>query len=104
MYTITGDKSLMQEKVSLYAIAQGRVQGVYFRDFTLRKAQALGLTGYVKNLSDGRSVEIWAEGDKAKLEQLLEHIKIGPEAARVDKVNAKWSDYSGNYKTFEMRF
>jgi acylphosphatase len=94
----------MQEKASFHAIAQGRVQGVYFRDFTLRKAQALGITGYVRNLSDGRSVEVWAEGERANLEQLLEHIKTGPEAARVDKVNAKWSDYSGNYKAFEMRF
>jgi acylphosphatase len=94
----------MQEKASLHAIAQGRVQGVYFRDFTMRKAQALGITGYVRNLSDGRSLEVWAEGERANLEQLLEYIKIGPEAARVDKVNAKWSDYSGNYKAFEMRF
>ena len=94
----------MQEKASLHAIAQGRVQGVYFRDFTMRKAQALGITGYVRNLSDGRSLEVWAEGERGNLEQLLEYIKIGPEAARVEKVNAKWSDYSGNYKAFEMRF
>jgi acylphosphatase len=94
----------MQEKAGLHAIAQGRVQGVYFRDFTLRKARALGLTGYVRNLPDGRSVEVRAEGERANLEQLLEHIKIGPEAARVDRVNVKWSDYSGNFKAFEMRF
>ena len=94
----------MQEKAGFCVIAQGRVQGVYFRDFTLRKALALGLTGYVRNLSDGRSVEVWAEGERANLEQLLEHIKIGPEAAQVDRVHVKWSDYSGNFKAFEMRF
>jgi len=99
-----GDKPLMQEKARLYTVAQGRVQGIYFRDFTLRKAQALGLTGYVKNLPDGRSVEVLAEGERANLEQLLEHIKRGPEAARVDRVHVKWSEYSGNFKAFEMRF
>jgi acylphosphatase len=100
----TDDQPIMQEKARLHAIAQGRVQGVYFRDFTMRKAQALGLTGYVKNLSDGRSVEVLAEGERTSLEVLLEHVKIGPEAARVDRVNVEWSDYSGNFKAFEMRF
>jgi acylphosphatase len=99
-----GEKPLMQEKAGFCAIAQGRVQGVYFRDFTLRKAQALGLTGYVRNLSDGRSVEVLAEGERVALEKLLEHIKIGTEASRVDRVNVQWSDYSGNFKKFEMRF
>lgn len=98
------DKPLMLEKARLYIVAQGRVQGVYFRDFTLRKAQALGLTGYVRNLPDGRSIEVLAEGERANLEQLLEHIKRGPEAARVDRVHVKWSDYSGNFKTFQIRF
>jgi len=101
---IPDEDSTIQEKARLHAIAQGRVQGVYFRDFTSRKAQALGLTGYVKNLSDGRSVEVLAEGDRRALEQLLEHIKIGPRGARVDRVNVEWSDYSDDFKTFEMRF
>jgi len=98
------NKPIIQDLARLHAIAQGRVQGVYFRDFTRRKAQSLGLTGYVKNMSDGKSVEVLAEGYRTNLEQLLEFIKVGPEAARVDRVNVKWSDYSGDFKDFETRF
>jgi acylphosphatase len=94
----------MPELVSLYAVAHGRVQGVNFRDFTLRWAWTLGLTGYVKNLPDGRSVEVRAEGERGHLEQFLEHIKVGPRAARVDSVDVKWSEYTDNFKAFEMRF
>ncbi len=98
------EKPMAQKKARLHAIAQGRVQGVYFRDFTRREAQGLGLTGYVRNLSDGMSVEVLAEGERKDLEQLLEHIKTGPEAARVDRVNVEWFDYSGDFKAFDMRF
>jgi acylphosphatase len=94
----------MPELACLYAVAHGRVQGVNFRDFALRWARTLGLTGYVRNLPDGGSVEVRAEGERGHLEQLLEHIKVGPRAARVDRVDVKWSDYTGNFKAFEMRF
>ena len=94
----------MPELFCLYAVAYGRVQGVNFRDFTLRWARTMSLTGYVRNLPNGRAVEVWAEGERGHLEQLLEHIRVGPRAARVDRVDVKWSDYTGNFKAFEMRF
>jgi acylphosphatase len=94
----------MPELASLHAVAHGRVQGVYFRDFTLRWAQTLRLTGYVRNLPDVNSVEVRAEGEQRHLEQLLEHIKEGPRSARVDRVDVKWSGYTGSFEAFEVSF
>ena len=52
-------------------IVKGRVQGVSFRYYTVKKATALNIKGWVKNLSDGNSVEIWAEGEEEKLISFL---------------------------------
>jgi acylphosphatase len=87
----------------LSAIVFGRVQGVFFRDFTRRQALVLGLAGYVRNLSDG-TVEAVAEGTREALEKLLEQIKIGPSGAHVDKVDFRWEEYSGEFEHFEVRF
>jgi acylphosphatase len=87
----------------LSAIVHGRVQGVNFRYFTARRARELGLTGYVRNRWD-RTVEVVAEGERAAVEKLLEFIKVGPPAARVAGVDTQWSDYSGQYKRFEVRY
>ena len=66
----------MLEQASLLAIVQGRVQGVYFRAFVRNHAEALGLKGYVRNLSGGRAIEVRAEGEKTKLDELLNHLNI----------------------------
>lgn len=63
----------------------GQVQMVGFRYATLRKAEELDLKGYVKNLRDG-SVEIEAEGQGEKINQLLEWCHSGPPYAKVKKV------------------
>jgi acylphosphatase len=79
------------------------VQGVFFREFTRRRALALGLTGYVRNLRDG-TVETMAEGPSKSLEQLLEQLRVGPPSARVDSVDHKWEDHSGEFDRFEVRY
>ena len=61
----------------------GRVQGVFFRASTQRKARELGLRGHARNLSDGR-VEVLAVGEAQALEQLAEWLQHGPPQARVD--------------------
>jgi len=66
-------------------LVEGRVQGVGYRAFVGRKARALGLTGYVRNLPDGR-VEAEAEGKPEKLQALSEAMRSGPRRARVDAV------------------
>ncbi len=73
----------------LHALISGRVQGVFFRQETKTTAEQLGLTGWVKNLKDGR-VEVIAIGPKEKLETLLKWLHKGPENARVTRIE---SDY-----------
>ncbi|MGR3808851.1 acylphosphatase [Pasteurella testudinis DSM 23072] len=63
----------------------GRVQGVGFRYFTWRKACELGLTGTVRNLSDG-SVIVIAEGDASQITALRQWLHHGPRSARVDEL------------------
>lgn len=87
----------------LTATAQGRVQGVFFRDFTRREASILGLKGYVRNLPNA-TVEVVAEGPRESLEQLLERVKIGPSSARVDRVEVRWEQPTGEFVRFEVRF
>ena len=88
---------------SVRAVVSGRVQGVFFRAFTLQQATNLGLTGYVDNLPSGESVEVRAEGERKKLEELIAYLKIGPPRARVEEVVTEWSEYCGRYSTFRVR-
>jgi acylphosphatase len=60
----------------------GRVQGVYFRAFTKDRADSLGLTGWVRNLPDGR-VEALIDGEEELVWELLRELWKGPPAARV---------------------
>ncbi len=73
------------ERARLYQV-RGRVQGVGFRYFVQRAAADLGLTGYVKNLDDGR-VEVYAAGSEAELSQLESRLWKGPPAAEVRGVD-----------------
>ena len=70
----------------------GRVQGVFFRASTRRKAEALGLTGYARNLPDGR-VEVYACGSPAALAELELWLWEGPTAAVVSDVSGESVDY-----------
>ena len=92
----------MFQQACLQATVHGVVQGVNFRAFVLRHAQALGLTGYVRNLPFG-TVEVMAEGDREQLEQLLRQLEVGPKGARVEQVKPSWSEYTGVYFRFEIR-
>ncbi len=94
----------MTDLATVQAIVHGRVQGVYFRAFTTRQARELGLTGYVRNLPDWNSVEVQAEGERNNLERLIDHLKIGPPGAKVEKVVTSWSDYTGNFTNFSTRY
>ncbi len=94
----------MTELASVRAIVNGHVQGVFFRDFVSRRATELGLTGYVRNLSSERAVEVQAEGEMEQLEKLLGYLKVGPPSAKVDQVVTKWSEYSGSYSRFSVRY
>ena len=94
----------MSQEACLHAVVHGLVQGVNFRYFVLRHAQAMGLTGYVRNLYPEGSVEVKAEGQREQLEQLLSLLEGGPRGAHVRRVEADWSEYTEAYSRFEVRF
>lgn len=80
---------------AIKVFVKGVVQGVGFRYFTQQQAVALELVGYAKNLADGR-VEIWAEGETARLQQLLDWLEEGPENAEVSAITVEWMDKIGH--------
>ena len=88
---------------TLRARVTGRVQGVYFRAFTRNQARLLGLSGWVRNEYDG-SVSLEAEGPRETLERLLIAVRRGPSGARVDHVSADWSEATGDYDGFAVRY
>lgn len=79
------------------------MQGVGFRYFVQRRAGQLGLQGWVRNNDDG-TVEVVAEGDRPKLEQLEAALEEGPRMARVDHVDAQWSNATGGLGRFDLAF
>lgn len=81
----------------------GRVQMVMFRDFVTRKARARSLVGTVKNNSDG-TVSVVAQGEEGKLRELLERLHHGSLLARVDRVEEKWSEPLGKFKSFDILY
>jgi acylphosphatase len=72
----------------------GRVQGVGFRYFAQREAEALGLVGYARNLDDGR-VEVYAAGPEAKLDELAGRLHRGPRWADVRGVEERKAAVEG---------
>jgi len=92
-----------EQKSRVHIFVSGRVQGVFFREGTRKKAKELGLFGWVRNLSDGR-VEIIAEGRRENLEQLVNWAKKGSFLARVDKLEVKQEDYLGEFEDFEIKY
>ena len=94
----------MADLTSVRVIVYGYVQGVFFRAFASRQAGELGLTGYVRNLPDREAVEVQAEGERKQLEKLIDYLKLGPPTARVEKVVTQWSEYTGSYPSFGIRY
>ncbi len=77
------------------ATVYGKVQGVYYRAFTSHIAKSLGVRGYARNLPRLNAVEVVAEGEKEKLEELVKQIEVGPPESLVDRIEVKWSQYTG---------
>ena len=81
----------------------GRVQGVFFRYETRDKAARHNVTGWARNLSDGR-VEAVFEGEKENVERLIEFCRRGPPGAHVTKVEVTRETYTGEFKNFEILY
>jgi len=71
---------------TVHCVIAGRVQGVGFRAATRHAAMTLGLSGWVRNLADGR-VELVATGDPSQIERLVAWLADGPPAAEVNAVD-----------------
>lgn len=89
-------------RARLHALVGGRVQGVFFRRAAQEQARGLGLSGWVRNLPDGR-VELLAEGERPALEMLLAWLYQGPPGARVEDLESRWLGWSGEFQDFRVR-
>jgi acylphosphatase len=93
----------MMTMKQVHLFVSGRVQGVFFRASTRDTARGLGLTGWVRNLSDGR-VEGLFEGDEEALRRLLGWCRNGPDGAAPERLETEWKDYSGKFRDFRIRY
>lgn len=84
-------------------IIEGRVQGVWFRDSTRRKARELGVRGWVKNRYDG-GVELLAEGPEEDVNELIAWCHQGPPSARVDRVEKTGEEWKDEFDSFDIVF
>lgn len=85
----------------VHLIVSGKVQGVFFRANVRDKALQLGLKGYAKNLQNG-NVEVVAQGDEGKVNELVDFIKKGPGIASVTGIQMRHKEPE-NFKNFEVR-
>lgn len=90
-------------KVRAHVFVSGHVQGVFFRSETRHEARLRGVTGWVRNLPDGR-VEAVFEGEEELVKELIEFCRRGPPGARVVRVDVKWENYTGEFRSFEIRY
>ncbi|WP_230293809.1 acylphosphatase [Croceicoccus sp. Ery5] len=82
-------------------ICHGKVQGVFYRNWTVSTARGLGLTGWVRNRGDG-TVEAVLEGDDAAVEAMIAAMHEGPPRARVDSIECEAVEAMG-FTSFERR-
>ena len=85
-------------------LVKGHVQDVGFRAFALMNAERLGVIGWVRNLPDGRIVEVVAEADVHTLRTFEEQLRLGPPAADVQIVERVEADESEQLQGFEVRY
>ena len=91
----------MTDEARVHIFVSGRVQGVFFRENTRKRAKKLGITGWVRNLPDGRLEAIF-EGDKDKVEELINWTKRGPMFAKVNGLETVLEEYQGEFDNFEI--
>jgi len=98
-FVLTYSQFQMNARANIFV--SGLVQGVFFRDHTQRWGTSLNLTGWVRNLRDGR-VEVLAEGDREKIDELISRLNEGPPSSQVESVNVKWEEYKGEFENFRI--
>lgn len=89
--------------VRALVLISGRVQGVFFRSEMSREAEKQGVKGWVRNLPDGK-VEAVFEGEEKSVKELLEFCRRGPSGAKVIKVDVTWENYTGEFRSFKIKY
>jgi acylphosphatase len=84
-----------------HVFISGFVQGIGFRQFILRQAQDLRLTGWVRNIPDGR-VEAIFQGQKEKIEEMIKLCRKGPFLADIKRVDVEWEENQTEFEGFEI--
>ena len=85
----------------VHVVVRGRVQGVGFRWFVIRRARELGVAGWVRNRGDG-AVEAEAEGAREALEGFVAALREGPPSARVASLEPTWSEGAARHRGFDV--
>jgi acylphosphatase len=98
-----GNLSSAGEKIRAHVFVSGKVQGVFFRESTKHRAEKLGVSGWVKNLKDGR-VEAVFDGEKGNVEKMVNWARKGPIWAKIEALDVVWEDYRAEFKGFEIRY
>lgn len=88
--------------IRVHIHVSGRVQGVFYRSNTRRRALGLGLTGWVRNIPDGR-VEAIVEGEEEQIEKLIDWCRRGPPSAAVTGLEFRRKPPTGEFDTFRVR-
>ena len=86
-----------------HIFVSGRVQGVFYRANTVDIAREHNLTGWVRNLEDGR-VEAILEGEKEDVQKVIEWCRSGPPHASVTELEIEWLEYSGDLSGFTLKY
>lgn len=91
------------KKTRAHVFISGRVQGVNFRQSTKQVATRHKVTGWVRNLDDGR-VEAIFEGCEMDVYEVIEWCHVGPSNSKVEDVNVKFQKYSGEFAEFNITY
>lgn len=94
----------LDEPVRAHLLVRGLVQGVFFRANMKRVAEENGVSGWVRNLPDGETVEAVLEGPRAAVERVICWALHGPELADVREVKVEFSDYKGEFRGFKIKY
>ena len=92
---------MSEEKKAVRAVVSGKVQGVFFRDETVSRADRLGVLGWVRNADDG-TVRVHVEGPVAAVDGLIDFLEEGPPAAHVERVEVEPAKVEG-HEQFAVR-
>jgi acylphosphatase len=90
-------------RAQAHVYVSGRVQGVFFRAFVSEKAMDLGLTGWVRNLPDGR-VEAVFEGEEEQIKETIARCREGPPHSVVRDVNVTFEKPTGKFSSFVVTY